>query len=177
MWVMRVGTRVTFVLLLALTPAVATYTYWSVQRSTRTYITDLKSLARERGLILHTTVGIGYETPWRQVEAMLVMAAERTTGLLREPVPFVLQQSLGDYAVTYQLNVFCDKPGEMFGLYTELHRNVLDVFNAYNVQIMTPSYIGDPAQPKVVPRKEWFAKPAEEQKPSDEDVSIHNRRT
>jgi len=140
-------------------------------------VINYTSLARERGLILHTTVGIGYETPWRQVEAMLLMAAQRTTGLLREPPPFVLQQSLGDYAVTYQLNVFCDKPGEMFRLYTELHRNVLDVFNEYNVQIMTPSYIADPPQPKVVPRGLWFAQPAEEQKLSNENVSLHNRRS
>lgn len=140
-------------------------------------VINYTSLARERGLILHTTVGIGYETPWRQVEAMLLMAAQRTTGLLREPPPFVLQQSLGDYAVTYQLNVFCDKPGEMFKLYTELHRNVLDVFNEYNVQIMTPSYIADPPQPKVVPRGLWFAQPAEEQKLSNENVSLHNRRS
>lgn len=143
-------------------------------------VINYTSLARERGLILHTTVGIGYETPWRQVEAMLLMAAERSTGLLREPLPFVLQQSLGDYAVTYQLNVFCDKPGEMFSLYTELHRNVLDVFNEYNVQIMTPSYIADPPQPKVVPRGLWFAQPAEapeERQRSGEDVSVHNRRS
>lgn len=143
-------------------------------------IINYTSLARERGLILHTTVGIGYEIPWRQVEAMLLMAAERSTGLLREPPPFVLQQSLGDYAVTYQLNVFCDRPGEMFRLYTELHRNVLDVFNEYNVQIMTPSYIADPAQPKVVPRGLWFAQPAEapeERQCSGEDVSVHNRRS
>lgn len=143
-------------------------------------IINYTSLARERGLILHTTVGIGYETPWHQVEAMLLMAAQRTTGLVREPSPFVLQRSLDDFAVTYELNVFCDKPSEMYRLYTELHRNVLDVFNEYNVQIMTPSYVTDPTQPKVVPKGLWFAKPAqaaEERKPSDEDVLAHNRRS
>ncbi len=144
-------------------------------------VINYTSLARERGLILHTTVGIGYETQWRQVEAMLLIAAERSSGLLREPPPFVLQQSLGDYAVTYQLNVFCDKPSEMYGLYTELHRNVLDVFNEYNVQIMTPSYIADPNQPKVVPKTSWFAQPAEapgERTPQgSEDGSVQYRRT
>ena len=124
-------------------------------------LSTIRSLARERGLILHTTVGIGYETPWRQVEAMLLMAAERTPGLLREPAPFVLQLSLNDFAVTYQLNVYCDQPSEMYRLYTDLHRSVLDVFNEYGVQIMTPAYIADPAEPKVVPREQWFAKPAE----------------
>jgi small-conductance mechanosensitive channel len=124
-------------------------------------IVNYTSLAREQGLILHTAVGIGYETPWRQVEAMLLLAAEHTPGLLREPAPFILQQSLGDYAVNYELNVYCDKPAEMYRLYTELHRSVLDVFNEYNVQIMTPSYIADPAEPKVVPREHWFEKPAQ----------------
>ena len=124
-------------------------------------VINYASLSRKQGLILHTAVGIGYETPWRQVEAMLLMAAERTPGLLREPAPFVLQLSLNDFAVTYELNVYCDQPSEMDRLYAELHRSVLDVFNEYGVQIMTPAYIADPAEPKVVPRDRWFAKPAE----------------
>jgi small-conductance mechanosensitive channel len=122
---------------------------------------NYSSLAREHGLILHTTVGIGYETPWRPVEAMLLMAAERTPGLLREPPPFILQKSLDDFAVTYELNVYCDRPLAMYQLYTELHRNILDVFNEYGVQIMTPSYVADPAAPKVVPKDQWFAGPAQ----------------
>jgi len=124
-------------------------------------VINYASLSRKQGLILHTAVGIGYETPWRQVEAMLLIAAERTPGLLREPAPFVLQLSLNDFAVTYELNVYCDRPSEMDRLYAELHRKVLDVFNEYGVQIMTPAYIADPVEPKVVPREQWFAKPAE----------------
>jgi small-conductance mechanosensitive channel len=123
-------------------------------------VTNYSSLARERGLILHSTVGIGYETPWRQVEAMLLMAADRTAGLRRDPPPFILQKSLGDYAVNYELNVYCDRPLDMYQLYTELHRNILDVFNEYGVQIMTPSYVADPAAAKLVPRDQWFIDPA-----------------
>jgi len=125
-------------------------------------VVNYSALARSRGLILHTTVGIGYETPWRQVEAMLLLAAERTPGLLREPAPFVLQKSLGDFCVVYEINVYCDAPGEMARLYTRLHQNVLDVFNEYGVQIMTPAYEGDPAQPKVVPRDQWWSAPAKQ---------------
>ncbi|MGC1189890.1 MAG: mechanosensitive ion channel domain-containing protein [Candidatus Binatus sp.] len=124
-------------------------------------VINYASLSRKQGLILHTAVGIGYETPWRQVEAMLLMAAERTSGLLREPAPFVLQLSHNDFAVTYELNVYCDQPTEVYRLYTELHRSVLDLLNEYSVQIMTPRYIADPAEPKVVPPERWFAKPAE----------------
>jgi small-conductance mechanosensitive channel len=115
------------------------------------HVINYSSLAREKGLILHTTVGIGYETPWRQVEAMLIEAASRAEGLLREPPPFVLQKSLGDFCVTYEINAYCDRPQEMAKLYTALHRNILDVFNEHGVQIMTPAYEGDPEQPKVVP--------------------------
>ncbi|MCZ6581100.1 MAG: mechanosensitive ion channel, partial [Nitrospirae bacterium] len=54
-------------------------------------VINYSSLAKQQGLILHLTVGIGYETPWRQVEAMLLEAADKTPGLLKEPPPFVLQ--------------------------------------------------------------------------------------
>ena len=123
-------------------------------------VLNYSSLARTDGLILHTEVGIGYETPWRQVEAMLLAAAERTSGLLTEPKPFVLLKKLGDFAVVYELNVYCQEVRAMNALYTALHRNILDVFNEYGVQIMTPAYEGDPEQPKVVPRAQWFTEPA-----------------
>ncbi len=131
----------------------------------QTHVINYSTLARQQGLILHTTVGIGYETPWRQVEAMLLLAAERTPGLLREPPPYVLQKGLGDFCVTYEINAYCDQPQLMLKLYTALHQSILDVFNEYGVQIMTPAYEGDPEQPKVVPREQWFAKPAPPQGP------------
>ena len=126
-------------------------------------IINFSSLASEQGLILHTTVGIGYETPWRQVEAMLRMAAGRTPGLLATPEPFVMQKALGDFCVTYEINVYCDQPQAMNRIYTDLHRNILDVFNEYGVQIMTPAYEGDAEQPKVVPKARWYEAPAEPQ--------------
>ena len=123
-------------------------------------IVNYSTLAGSRGLILHTTVGIGYETPWRQVEAMLLLAAERTPGLLKEPAPFVLHKSLGDFAVTYELNAYCDDPHAIARLYTAMHQNILDVFNEHGVQIMTPAYEGDPETPKVVPKDQWYQAPA-----------------
>jgi small-conductance mechanosensitive channel len=121
---------------------------------------NFSTLAQERGLILHTIVGIGYETSWRQVEAMLLQAAARTPGLLRQPPPFVLQKTLGTFAVDYELNAYCDTPHMMLGLYSALHGHIQDVFNEYGVQIMTPAYEGDPEQPKVVPPERWIVEPA-----------------
>ena len=126
----------------------------------QSHVVNYSKLARSHGLILHTTVSIGYETPWRQVEAMLQLAAERTEGVMREPTPFVLEKSLGDFAVTYELNVYIDNTKLLPQRYADLHRNVLDVFNEYGVQIMTPAYEGDPEVPKVVPQDKWFDTPA-----------------
>jgi small-conductance mechanosensitive channel len=123
-------------------------------------VLNFSTLARARGLILHATVGIGYETPWRQVEAMLLEAAKRTPGLLPDPSPFVLELGLGDFAVTYEINVYCETPERMLAIYADLRRNILDVFNEYGVQIMTPAYERDPEQPKLVPKQEWYAAPA-----------------
>ena len=125
-----------------------------------TEVVNYSSMARDRGLILHTTVGIGYETPWRQVEAMLIEAAERTPGTRRDPPPFILQTRLADFCVNYEINVYCDTPNVMELVYTDLHRNILDVFNEYGVQIMTPAYMSDPQQAKVVPNGQWYAAPA-----------------
>jgi small-conductance mechanosensitive channel len=123
-------------------------------------VINYSSLAREGKLILNATVGIGYETPWRQVEAMLLQAAERTERLLREPPPFVLQKALGDFAVTYEINAYCGDAQAMYEIYTELYQNIIDVFNEYGVQIMTPAYVADTAPAKIVPRDQWYAAPA-----------------
>lgn len=128
------------------------------------HVINYSSMAREKGLILHTTVTIGYDAPWRQVHAMLLMAAERTSGLLREPPPFIRQKSLDDFYVTYELNAYTDKPLEMDGFYSELHKNIQDAFNEYGVQIMSPAYESDPDRPKFVPKEKWYSPPA---KPPD----------
>jgi small-conductance mechanosensitive channel len=139
-------------------------------------VLNYSSLARTAGLILHTEVGIGYETPWRQVEAMLLAAAERTPGLEKDPPPFVHEKELGDFAVTYELNAYCRDVHRMRELYAGLHRNILDLFNEFGVQIMTPSYENDPAQPKIVARNDWYAAPAQVPKsdpPADRPIRLH----
>jgi small-conductance mechanosensitive channel len=123
-------------------------------------VVNYSTISRREGLILHTTVGIGYEVPWRQVEAMLLEAGRRTVGVRTDPPPFVLQRKLGDFAVEYELNVYTDNPTGQARTYSELHRNIQDVFNEYGVQIMTPAYEADPPEAKVVPKERWFAAPA-----------------
>lgn len=94
-----------------------------------------------------------------QVAATHLAAAARTG--LAASAPFLLQQSLGDFAITYEPNAYCDMPAAMNRIYTDLHRNILDVFNEYGVAIMTPAYVADPAEAKPVPRDPWYRAPAQ----------------
>jgi small-conductance mechanosensitive channel len=117
-------------------------------------------LAGTHGLSLSTTVTIGYDTPWRQVQAMLVMAAKRTAGLRHDPPPRVLQTALSDWYIEYELRAVIDEPPQRGPILSALHGHIVDVFNEYGVQIMSPNYEGDPPHPLVVPRDRWYAAPA-----------------
>jgi len=104
------------------------------------HLVNFSTSARSRGLILHTTVTIGYDAPWRRVEELLVSAARATDGIQQEPAPFVLQTSLDDFYVSYQINAFTDRPNESATTYSQLHRNIQDRFNEAGVEIMSPHY-------------------------------------
>ena len=123
-------------------------------------IVNYSTYARPNGLIVHTQVTIGYDAPWRQVHALLLMAAERTPQLLKEPPAFVLQKSLDDFYVTYEVNAYLDQPQKMALAYSELHKNIQDCFNEYGVQIMSPNYEADRSTPTIVPKEKWYAPPA-----------------
>jgi len=107
-----------------------------------THITNFSSVAREQGLILHTSVTIGYDAPWRTVHKLLIDAACTTENILPNPKPFVLQTSLDDFYVSYQLNAYTNKPSVMARTYSDLHQNIQDKFNEAGVEIMSPHYHG-----------------------------------
>ncbi|MCE3284041.1 MAG: MscS Mechanosensitive ion channel [Steroidobacteraceae bacterium] len=113
------------------------------------------------GMRLPTSVTIGYDTPWRQVRAMLLIAADRTASVEKDPPPRVLQTALQDFYVEYTLVVSVAEPRRKVLVLDELHSNIQDVFNEHGVQIMSPNYEADPADKKVVPQDQWFAAPAE----------------
>jgi small-conductance mechanosensitive channel len=107
--------------------------------------------------ILHTAVTIGYSTPWRHVHTMLLEAARRTPGVAQEPAPYVVQTALSDFYVEYRLCAQSSAlaPARRAEALSELHGHVQDVFNENGVQIMSPHYMAEPAQPQVVAPAHW----------------------
>lgn len=105
-----------------------------------TEVINYSTLAGEDGLILHTTVTIGYDAPWKQVHELLIEAAKNTIHILKKPEPFVFQTSLDDFYVSYQINAYTRNPWEMAKIMAELHRNIQDSFNKAGVEIMSPHY-------------------------------------
>nr|WP_301334501.1 mechanosensitive ion channel domain-containing protein [Variovorax dokdonensis] len=116
-----------------------------------------------KGYILDTVMTIGYDAPWRQVQAMMIEGARRTPGVLSEPEPRVFQTALSDFYVEYRLvcQAVPERPRPRADVLAALHANLLDVFNEHGVQIMSPHYRADPPDPKVVAPQNWWMAPAQ----------------
>ena len=96
--------------------------------------------AKKSGVIIHTAVSIGYDAPWRTVHQLLIEAALATEHVLHVPKPFVLQSKLDDFYVCYELNAYTDAPALMLIIYSDLHRNIQDIFNDAGVEICSPHF-------------------------------------
>lgn len=125
-------------------------------------IRNFSRLATDGRFMIHTTVTIGYATPWRQVHAMLLEGARRSPGVATAPAPYVVQTALSDFYVEYRLCAQStqDAPAQRAEAISQLHSNVQDVFNENGVQIMSPHYMADTATPQVVPPGPWASQPS-----------------
>ena len=77
------------------------------------HIRNFRAMAKSDGLILHTTITIGYDVPWRQVHGLMLDAATATAGIVATPEPFVLPTSLDAFYLSYQLNAYTDQAAVM----------------------------------------------------------------
>jgi small-conductance mechanosensitive channel len=104
-------------------------------------VVNYSAEARNNGVLFHTKVSIGYNAPWKEVHDLLVAAALSTRDVLKDPRPFVLQSSLDDFYVSYELNAFTTHPQNMQFIYSDLHRNIQDRFNEGRIEINSPHYV------------------------------------
>ncbi|MCL1827609.1 MAG: mechanosensitive ion channel family protein, partial [Candidatus Cloacimonetes bacterium] len=102
------------------------------------HITNYSSVSKQdNGLILNTTVTMGYDIPWEKIHKALIEAALLTADVIDNPPPFVLQTSLDDFYVTYEINVHTHKPTRMHLIYSDLHKNIQDVFNREGLELLS----------------------------------------
>lgn len=119
-------------------------------------VRNLTRLSGGSGPLVTTEVTIGYNAPWRQVERLLLGAARETSGLKTDPAPFILQRSLSDFYVAYELvaRLGAD-PVDRPQVLSALHANIQDAFNEAGVQILSPHFMTQPDRPAIVPRERW----------------------
>lgn len=110
--------------------------------------------------VMSTTITIGYDTPWRQVHGLLLLAAERTANIIQDPAPRVMQRALSDFYVEYQLLFRIPNPEQRYLILSDLHAQIQDAFNEYDVQIMSPHFEMQPDDTLVVPKSDWRKPPS-----------------
>lgn len=104
------------------------------------HVINFSIASSDHGLVLHTSVTIGYDAPWRTVHQLLTTAALETDLVSPEPEPFVLQTALNDFYVSYEINAYTRHPAKMAEIYSHLHQNIQDQFNRAGLEIMSPHY-------------------------------------
>ncbi|CAH6637017.1 putative MscS family protein HI_0195-1 [Pseudocitrobacter vendiensis] len=123
-------------------------------------ITNLSVQSADGGINLTVGVTIGYDTPWRQVHAMLELAAKRAKGIDLTIAPLVRQLSLMDWYIAYELQVRLQPGQSLAAARNALFSNIQDVFNEFNVQIMSPNFVMQPERTVMVAKENWYMPPA-----------------
>ncbi|MBE9031989.1 mechanosensitive ion channel [filamentous cyanobacterium LEGE 11480] len=104
-------------------------------------------------LVIHATIKIGYQTPWRQVHTALIEAAQQTSEILETPDPFVMQTALDEAYVRYEIKAYTAQPLLAAEIQSELHQNIQDICNEAGIELVAPAYSAmrdgnDPAMPE-----------------------------
>ena len=118
-------------------------------------IKNYTNMSLEKNTMISTKVSIGYNHPWRQIHMLLCNAALNTSGVRQAPEPFVIQNSLADFYVQYELYAYVDRPLDRVTILSELHATIQDQFNAHGIQIMSPHFMTQPDNDVLVPKEKW----------------------
>ncbi|MEC4805659.1 MAG: mechanosensitive ion channel [Jaaginema sp. PMC 1079.18] len=105
-------------------------------------IINYSAAVRDRGipLVLHANITLGYDVPWRKVNEVLLKATQTVELISQEPAPYVLQKSLDDFYVSYELNAYTNHPNKMHDIYSELYQSIQDCCNENDIEILSPHY-------------------------------------
>ena len=134
---------------------------------------NFSTAAERSNLIIHSTITIGYDVDWRIVHKLLIAASKKTNGLIEQSgkEAFVLQNSLDDNYVEYEINAYTAQADRYAFIKSELHSNILDEFNKSEIEIVSPRYVasrsGEERTFHTVPKEEKL----EDKKESELDIN------
>ena len=94
-----------------------------------------------KGSIVHSSFTFTYHVPRETVEAYLLEGAARCKLLEKNPKPFVLYTALEDFYTQYEINGYTKETARLFAVYSELHRNIIDVFHEHNLDPTSSHFI------------------------------------
>jgi small-conductance mechanosensitive channel len=93
-----------------------------------------------RPVAIATTITIGYDVPWRQVHGLMLAAAQAVPGIADQPPPKVLQTSLNDFHISYELNASLRDVDLYRETLSDLLASLQDRFAEANIEILSPTY-------------------------------------
>jgi small-conductance mechanosensitive channel len=104
-------------------------------------IRNYSSEALDRGILVTSTLTLGYDLPWRTVHNLLIAAALATPEIESDPEPFVVQRQLNDFHVSYELNASTRNPLALYKLPGALNERIQDAFREAGIEILSPTYL------------------------------------
>ena len=131
---------------------------------------ELKNFSALKEVLIYVSVTLGYDVDKDQAKRILIECAEKTSGIVtnNQPTgylrdleveqktsgistpdrkPFVLLRDLGNYAITYEINAYTDRPNSLVNIKSELIDNILGEFKKSGIEILSPFHVATRQHP------------------------------
>ncbi len=102
---------------------------------------SMSNYSRSEHLAVTSAVSIGYDVPWKKVYQTLLNAARAMPEILDDPEPFVIQKSLDDFYVSYELYANTKEVSRLPHIKSVLNEHVRNAFDEAGIEILSPSYL------------------------------------
>jgi small-conductance mechanosensitive channel len=102
---------------------------------------EIENYGKKNMVRRNCAVTVGYEVSSEQVEKVLLEAAGKVEGVLKEPKPYVWVTNLHNFSVEYTLYVFISQIRMLPTIDSNLKRTVLDVCRKQGIDLSTPNLI------------------------------------
>jgi small-conductance mechanosensitive channel len=104
---------------------------------------EMKNFSALKEVLIYVSVTLGYDVDKDQAKTLLIESAEKTSGIITNTnkTPFVLLKDLGNYAITYEINAYTNRPNAIINIKSDLIDNILSEFKKANIEILSPFHV------------------------------------